>query len=677
MPEQRTQREIIHDGLHTTEALNVLGTKIPAASLLAITERAVHILNKSVDPIAGPPEQPSDGLLYGLIQSGKTSIIQVAAAMAADNGFQCILILTSDIDLLYDQTLERMQQALQGLRVLGKNDWKDPRRFERQLRNPPFVIVCSKNGSKLGSLLEAFRAAGARGVSALIIDDEADQASLNTYTAQGGDEVSRINGFIGELRDFFKVNTYLQVTATPQALFLQNPEHRYRPSFTVLSEAGAGYVGGYDFFGDPDKKLLRTVPIEEVEELKTTHQPEPTAIIPVGLRTALLTFLVSATARKIESPSKSYAFLCHVSVNTRDHNHIVTLIERFKEDIHRILQTDNTRQYEQLIAELKLVYEDLTQTQVGLPPFEQIIQKIKFFLGGANVKLINATSSDEIKLTSTYNIFVGGNKLGRGVTIENLLVSYYGRNPKKPNADTVLQHARMYGYRQNDLGVTRLFLPEKLAEHFTLIHDMENALRELVQKYPEGKFEILYISSPLQATRRNVLDPNSLVAYVAGESINPRYPLRTPEVTEHTNWIDDRLKHIGDRENGKEITVDEIMELLKRCPPDPEEIGELWNLRTIGTAMEMIKKLIGNKAYLVVRRGREAEARRGERKGILSGGEEVLAPKDAPTLFLYRQEPTRRGDVAVWWPQLRFPEGNRNYVLSFSINNKSEEAEEI
>jgi len=51
-----------------------------------------------------------------------------------------------------------------------------------------------------------------------------------------------------------------------------------------------------------------------------------------------------------------------------------------------------------------------------------------------------------------------------------------------------------------------------------------------------------------------------------------------------------------------------------------------------------------------------------------------LAPKDAPTLFLYRQNPNDKGEVAVWWPQLRFPEGNRNYVLSFSINSKREEA---
>lgn len=91
------------------------------------------------------------------------------------------------------------------------------------------------------------------------------------------------------------------------------------------------------------------------------------------------------------------------------------------------------------------------------------------------------------------DIFVGGNKLGRGVTIPNLITSYYGRNPKRPNSDTVLQHARMYGYRQAHIGVTRLFLPEKLAEHFRIIHQMEEALRALVEKHPQGKFEGIYL----------------------------------------------------------------------------------------------------------------------------------------------------------------------------------------
>jgi len=667
------QREIFQDGPHTTEVLSVLETKIKdAGSLMTIKSKALQVIEKSVDPIAGPPEQPSDGLVYGLIQSGKTSVIQVAAAMAADNGFQCVLILTSYIDLLYDQTLKRMRLALQGLNVLGKNDWRDPRRFERQLRNPPFVIVCPKNGPRMTGLMEAFKVARAKGISALIIDDEADLASLNTYTAKGGEDVSKINGIISELRNFFQVNTYLQVTATPQALFLQNPEHRYRPSFTILSEPGPGYVGGHEFFGDLDRKLLRFIDIDEVEQLKTSHQPDPNGNIPSGLRKSLLTFLVAATARKIENPGKRYAFLCHASINKKDHEHVVTLIEKFKEDSLNILLHGSDAQKTRLTAELQEAYEDLGQTQLGLPPFDQIVEKIKFYLHGANVKLINATSSEEIELDAVFNIFVGGNKLGRGVTIDNLLVSYYGRNPKKPNMDTVLQHARMYGYRQEDIGVTRLFLPEKLADQFGSIHETDDALRDLVHKYPEGKFEVLWIESPLQATRRNVLDPGSLVAYVAGESINPRYPLRNPEVAEDTAWIDEKLKNIEDEENGKETTIAEIIELLRHCKLDPKVGGELWDMKIIETALGTIKELVTEKAYLVVRRHRRAEAKRRERQGILSGGEETLAPKEAPTLFLYRQEATDKGESAVWWPQLRFPEGKKNYVLAFSINNKNE-----
>ncbi len=209
--------------------------------------------------------------------------------------------------------------------------------------------------------------------------------------------------------------------------------------------------------------------------------------IPKGLRQALLLFFVAATARKIEKPAKRYAFLCHVSMKRINQQHIVGLMEKFKEDMMHVLKTPDSKQYEKLVADLQLAYDELSSTQVGLPPFDQIVEKIKFYLPGAGVKEINATSSDEIVFDAVYNIFVGGNKLGRGVTIENLLVTYYGRNPKKPNADTVLQHARMYGYRHDDLGVTRLFLPEKLADQFAQIHEMENALRVLVKKYPEGQ----------------------------------------------------------------------------------------------------------------------------------------------------------------------------------------------
>jgi len=672
MTDHQHNRIIIHDGPHALEVLNVLSVEISTPeSLPSIKERAAQIIENSIDPIAGMPESgiqehENDGLLYGLIQSGKTSIITVAAAMAADNGFQCAVILTSDIDLLYNQTLERVRRALPGLTVLGKNDWRDTHRFKRQLKMKPFVIVCSKNGRKLSGLLEAFKTAGASGLSAIIIDDEADQASLNTYTSKRKEQVSKINEVITDFRKFFNVNTYMQVTATPQALFLQRPDGFYRPSFTVLSQPGPGYIGGEAFFG-PNSKLLRYVDLDEVEQLRTTYQPAPTGTVPYGLRRALLSFLTAAAAKKIQNPTQNYAFLCHVSVKTADHKHIVNLLDQFKEETMIALRKPSSRQYGKLIEDLKKEYNDLSDTQPRLPPFDQIVEKIKFYLHGANIKLVNALSNEQIKLDSVYNIFVGGNKLGRGVTIKNLLTSYYGRNPKRPNSDTVLQHARMYGYRKNEIGVTRLFLPQKLAEHFRIIHQMEDALRELVSKHPKGKFEGIYISPPLRATRRNVLDPNSIGLYVAGRSYNPAYPLRLESVRKNTEWIDGNLSDFNDKAKGEETTIDFLIELLEKCRPDPEYEIELWDQKTLIVALEKLKSLRGSKAYIVVRKSRDLREPRRETQGILSGGEESLAPKDAPTLFMYRQnEIPGKKEIAVWWPQLRFPEGN--YALAFSFN---------
>ena len=92
--------------------------------------------------------------------------------------------------------------------MLGKSDWKDPKRFKTRVDNTPFAVVCSKNGSMLGSLLNAFKTAKAKDLSILIVDDEADQASLNTKTGKPAVKVSTINGVITTFRQYFPINTY-------------------------------------------------------------------------------------------------------------------------------------------------------------------------------------------------------------------------------------------------------------------------------------------------------------------------------------------------------------------------------------------------------------------------------------------------------------------------------------
>jgi len=112
--------------------------------------------------------------------------------------------------------------------------------------------------------------------------------------------------------------------------------------------------------------------------------------------------------------------------------------------------------------------------------------------------------------------------------------------------------------------------------------------------------------------------------------------------------------------------VDRILELIAKCEADPQYGTQLWNPESLRAALDMLKKMRGNKAYLVVRRGRDLKQPRRETQGILAGGEDALAPQDATTLFLYRQNATPKGEAEVWWPQLRFPDGN--YVLAFSFD---------
>src|SRR4029078_5186889 len=124
---------------------------------------------------------------------------------------------------------------------------------------------------------------------------------------------------------------------------------------------------------------------------------------------------------------------------------------------------------------------DLATTSEGVrcSSFDELVEAIGFFSPGITVKLVNGETDEDVAVRSPYNLFAGGNKLGRGVTIKNLLVSYYGRNPRSPQADTVLQHARMYGYRRKDIGLLRLFLPGELHTVFQAIYKMERGLRAL------------------------------------------------------------------------------------------------------------------------------------------------------------------------------------------------------
>ena len=105
---------------------------------------------------------------------------------------------------------------------------------------------------------------------------------------------------------------------------------------------------------------------------------------------------------------------------------------------------------------------------------------------------------------------------------------------------------------------------------------------------------------------------------------------------------------------------------MRECLPDPEKGIELWEVKTVITALEKLKTVLNrNDAWLIVQRKRRGMVTRRETQGIHSSGEDDHVAKNMPTLFMYRQE-SHGGEVEVWWPQLRFPDGS--YVLAFSFS---------
>lgn len=188
---------------HRDQVLNLLQKQIGNADEVRdISKTADEVAKNWINPLSGGKEE-TNGLIYGLIQSGKTGVLTVTGAIGADEGYRTIIILTSDIDPLYLQTLGRIQEAFPGIDIIGKKEFKDADAFLQRIRSCTCAIVTTKNSSLLDTLIENFKKGRVRVLSCLIIDDEADQASLNTRANRDDGTKSAINDRIAELRGVF------------------------------------------------------------------------------------------------------------------------------------------------------------------------------------------------------------------------------------------------------------------------------------------------------------------------------------------------------------------------------------------------------------------------------------------------------------------------------------------
>lgn len=436
------------------------------------------------------------GLLFGNVQSGKTGQMFGIICKAADMGFPAFVLLTTDNIVLQQQTLERVQADLSGFCICGEND---SGLFIENSLLQPVIVVLKKNSRILRLWANVFASTGfMKGNPLFIIDDEADAASLNTLVNK--QRQSSINKYLDSIKNGASSSIYLQVTGTPQAILLQTVLSGWHPSFTHYFEPGSAYLGG-DFF------FPKTGQPECISFLERIANPEHSVVIRH----------LAVSGQILASGGKASNCLFHPSVRQAVHG-------RFEKAVQDELEWCRIHADDELKDELQAEYDRIHPKKASKASFDDVFTTVKKMLDSKLVKVIvmngkNAVSSDVY--SSGSNIVIGGNTLGRGVTFPALHTIYYTRSSKKPQADTMWQHSRMFGY-DRDPGMMMVYIDEPLYKLFADINATNNSIIAQVQKGTDNVK--LFYPSGLNPTRTNVLDNQRVFTLSGGTNYYPYYP---------------------------------------------------------------------------------------------------------------------------------------------------------
>lgn len=573
-------------------------------------------------------------LLVGDVQSGKTSHMFGLMCAAADEGFPIFIILTTDNIILQQQTFKRAQVDLTDFCVCDETEYL---KFTQNQLKKPTVIVLKKNGSVLKQWKNNLASTHfCVGNPLFIIDDEADAASLNTLVNQN--RQSRINKCLEEIKKTSSSSIYLEVTGTPQANLLQTQKSGWKPYFIYYFKPGDTYIGGNTIFAE-NSSIIRLTDNEEGKDILVDDEyPEN------GLLRAVLLHLVTS-AQIMLNGGMVCNFLVHPSVRTADHKAFSEKIGCYLNELSQSIDEDTTQE------SLKLAYDDLATTKNDLLPFDTLYAFIKERLqddDGIKILTLNSTVSfeDNTQYNDGINIIVGGNSLGRGVTFPCLQTIYYCRLSKNPQADTMWQHARMFGY-DRDPQMMRIFMPPKLYKLFVDINTTNNKIIAQIQK--RKGLEDIKISYPqnLRPTRKNVLDNKALSTFCGGVNYFPFAPSNKDIAS-----LDKMLEKF-DGNDVYTVSVKFVISLLEQV----ENSGNDWTAQSfIGFLNSIIADTPLAQAKLIVRRERDIAEGTGT---LLSENDRKLGDSftDITVLTMYKVTGKKgwNGDK-VWIPNIKLPD---------------------
>lgn len=568
------------------------------------------------------------GLLFGNVQSGKTGQMFGIICKAADLGFPAFVLLTTDNVVLQQQTLDRVKSDLDGFCICGEND---ARLFTDNSLMQPAIIVLKKNVRILKLWSNILNSTGfMKGNPLFVIDDEADAASLNTLVNR--DRQSSINKYLDIIKNGASSSLYLQVTGTPQAIFLQTIASGWHPYFTYYFQPGNAYLGGDFFFpisGKPDC----------ISFLDTIEKPAHSVVVRH----------LAVSAQIMSSGGRVSNCLFHPSVR-------VTAHKRFADEVEKELDwcRKNTEEFK---AELQTQYNSLTPSKSAKQPFDVIFFKAIELLTEGRIKVLVMNGKSDIESTEYSDgccFVIGGNTLGRGVTFPGLQTIYYTRTSKKPQADTMWQHSRMFGY-DRDPGLMMVFIDENLYKLFADINATNNSIIAQVER---GIDDVkLYYPDGLNPTRKNVLDNDHVEIIAGGTNYYPFYP-----DNDSIDGISSLLESFSENEPYYQVSLRLVKEILSHIIPSRD-----FKLKAFQSIMDTIlAEHPTAQGILIVRRGRNIAQGTG---ALLSPNDWQLGGSfpDKTVLTMYQVTGTKGwGGKPLWIPNIKLP----NDTMYYDVNEE-------
>jgi hypothetical protein len=645
----------------------------PAPSVRSLDE----ITNRILGQLSPPTSDQFDirGLVLGFVQSGKTANFTALIAKAADVGYRLIVVLSGIDNGLRRQTQIRLNRELVGyaenrpsavsLPPMGRR-WHQftsedlDGDFRPGLANyaalqgsEPVLLVVKKNGAvlrRLHSWIDAAPEDVRRMLPVLIIDDEADQASVDIRGSyQAGESVPEedyeppavINGLIRDLLHKFQKRAYVAYTATPYANILIPHDtvdptvgnDLYPRDFVVDLPKPEGYFGAEELFGRFDR--LTEENIEGLNIVRSVTDADVLALDqnswPPSLETAILDFILGGAARAQRGQSESPAtMLIHTSSRIAEQQQLAVLVtQRFGELRDEWRYQRGHRIRADLDSHWNSAFRSITRARHAEldATFDQIEEHIGPFFESVVVRVVNSFTGsvlDYEREPTLKAIAIGGNRLSRGLTLEGLMVSYFVR--RSGMYDTLMQMGRWFGFRHGYEDLTRIYMTDELAGWFSDLAMVEHELREDIQVYESENL------TPLQLGTRILQHPGMLVtsrakqryattitveqSYSAQVIQTVRFPFSRPDdlrelLEENLSATHDFLQVIGapDRWCGngpvwENVPADAVLEFLGNYQVDQQ--ARNVSLPLIRAYIERQRDLNELQNWTIVVRGRES-----------------------------------------------------------------------